>query len=221
MFKHKSPLVSIIDYGMGNLFSVKQACIHVGLQAEVSSERAEILNADATILPGVGAFGDAMLNLAKLDLIDAIYKFVKSGKPFMGICLGMQLLFSESEEFGIHKGLDIIAGRVVKFRSAKEEKIKVPQVGWNRIERSAYGKTWEGTILDGIQEGSFMYFVHSYYCQPVKSDVVLSSSKYSGIGYCSSIVSDNIFACQFHPEKSSKRGIGIYKNFKKLICWEA
>ncbi|MDP2939782.1 MAG: imidazole glycerol phosphate synthase subunit HisH [Candidatus Omnitrophota bacterium] len=216
-----SPIVSIIDYGMGNLFSVNQACSHVGIQARITAKKEDILNSDAAILPGVGAFGDAMLNLEKLGLISPILDFVKSAKPFMGICLGMQLLFSESEEFGIHKGLNIIPGRVVRFTNNSKEKAKVPQVGWNRISNpSSKRNLWQESPLSGINKGEFMYFVHSFYCIPENKEIILSNSKYSGTEYASSILVKNIFASQFHPEKSGNCGLKIYKNFKKTISKE-
>jgi len=207
--------VIIIDYGMGNLFSVKLACEKVGLEAIISHDKAEISKATALILPGVGAFGDAMEALKELDLVGVIKKFIDSGKPFLGICLGMQLLMTESEEFGNHKGLDIIKGKVIKIPSSAD---KVPQVGWNKILKGKNKKDWNATLLDGLSEGDYMYFVHSFYVLPADTNVILSETNYAGLNYCSSLRTKNIFACQFHPEKSGEKGLLIYENLANLIC---
>lgn len=221
MFKTKLPSVSIIDYGMGNLFSVKQACEHVGLQAIIASEADDILNSEAVILPGVGAYADAIDTLNKLDLVNPIHDFIKSGKPFMGICLGFQLLMSESEEFGRHKGLDIFRGQVIKFptESRNSQKTKVPQVGWNRINRPIFTKEgfWRNTVLADMRDGEFMYFVHSYYCKPENNEIILSLTKYADTEFCSSIAWKNICAFQFHPERSAAEGLRIYKNWSLSI----
>ena len=206
---------------MCNLFSVKKACESVGLKASITSEGEDIMDADAAILPGVGAFGAAIENLKRLSLIDTISDFIKSGKPFMGICLGMQLLFTESEEFGEHEGLDIVKGRVVKFPIIDDGGVKgrVPQVGWNEIRRPSplAEHFWNKTPLAGIRDGGFMYFVHSYYCRPEDENIVLSTTRYNGIEYCSSILHENIFASQFHPEKSGSNGLEIYRNWVSYI----
>lgn len=211
----KQPIVSIIDYGMGNLFSVKQACEYAGFRPVVTHSAKDIMKADGAILPGVGAFGDAISNLNRLGLKDVIRDFIRSGKPFMGICLGMQLLFTASEEFGRYDGLDLISGKVLKFPSVDNNGVraKVPQVGWNRISTRKSGPHWDNSPLREIGEGSFMYFVHSYYCMPADDNVALSISEYSGIEYCSSILQGNVYASQFHPEKSAEDGIKIYKNW--------
>jgi imidazole glycerol-phosphate synthase subunit HisH len=213
--------IAIIDYEMGNLFSVQRACEHVGLKSQITSDISAIMNSDAIILPGVGAFGDAMKNLGKLDLISPIKDFIETGKPFMGVCLGMQLAFSESEEFGVYKGLDIIKGSVVRFprTNNKKNKIKVPQVGWNRICKPA-GATqnfWDASPLKDMSDGEFMYFVHSYYPVPSEKKVVLSDTTYEGTNFCSSVLRENVFACQFHPEKSANEGIKIYSNWAEII----
>ncbi len=213
VYKKKDKVV-IIDYGMGNLFSVKLACEKVGLDVLISSDKAEILKASALILPGVGAFGDAMNNLKKLNLDSAIKEFIDSGKPFLGICLGMQLLMTQSEEFGVHDGLDIIKGKVVKISSLED---KVPQVGWNKILKVSSSKDWQDTLLSGLSEGDYMYFVHSFYVLPSDKEVILSETNYAGLDYCSSLQSKNVFACQFHPEKSGEKGLIIYKNLVDLL----
>jgi len=210
--------VAIIDYEMGNLFSVKRACEYVGLKPVITADKSIINDSDAMILPGVGAFGDAMNNLRKLDLITPIKEFIETGKPFMGICLGMQLLMTESEEFGNHQGLNIIKGRVIKF-PYKNSEIKVPQVGWNQIFMPLLAKEnhWEKSPLKDIKNGEFMYFVHSYYPKPESADAVLSTTIYEETKFCSSLLWKNVFAVQYHPEKSAKEGIRIYKNWALMI----
>lgn len=207
--------VAIIDYKISNLFSVKHACDHVGLNSTITHNTHEIINAEAAILPGVGAFPKAMENIKKLNLFDTIKKFIYSGKPFMGICLGLQLLFTESEEFGKYKGLDVIKGNVIKFKK-KGKKIKVPQIGWNKIYFNKNIK-WSNSPLKNIKNNEFMYFVHSYYVNPENEKEILSLTNYSDIIYCSSILKKNVFATQFHPEKSGIEGIKIYRNWAEKI----
>ena len=211
--------VAIIDFELSNLYSVQHACNHVGLDAVITSNIKEIRNKDAIILPGVGAFGDSMENLIKLELIDTIKEFVKCGKQFMGICLGFQLLFSESEEFGIYRGLDLVQGKVKKFPNinSKGELVRVPQIGWNRIINSGINGSWENSLLKNILDNEYMYFVHSFYAEPKDEKVTLTKTNYMGIDYCSSICVENIFASQFHPEKSGIEGIKIYEEFAKKI----
>lgn len=206
--------VVIIDYKLGNLFSVQQACLNIGLDVKISSKKEDIISADALILPGVGAFADAMDNLTKSDLVSPIKDFIASGKPFMGICLGLQLLFSESEEFGASKGLGIIPGTVKKFKvlDGAERKIRVPHIGWNSLIK-AEENTWSSSPLSGIRDGEYMYFVHSYFVSPESNDIVVSRTVYEGVDYCSSIQKKNIFAAQFHPEKSAFQGLKIYWNW--------
>lgn len=209
--------VAIIDYYMGNLYSVKRACEHVGLNAVITSDSNEINKANGIILPGVGAFGDAMNILIKLKLVHVIKDAIQSGKPFLGICLGFQLLMSESEEFGKNKGFDIFKGRVKKFPNDSKS-IKVPQVGWNRVNSpSGINKKWENSLMNKINDGEYMYFVHSFYVIPENPEIIVSMSDYEGLMYCSSIHNKNIFACQFHPERSAEKGLQVYKNFKNAI----
>lgn len=208
-----SKKVCIIDYKLGNLFSVNQALINSGLNATISSDKSDILNADALVLPGVGAYGDAMNHLKSLDLIDPILHAVSSDKPLLGICLGLQLLFTESEEFGLVKGMGLIKGRVTRFNNtnAEGELRKVPQIGWNTIAPQGSRK-WTETPLQNVAENVYMYFVHSFYIDPYE-DVGLSKTNYDGQEYISSILKEKIFACQFHPEKSGEAGLKIYHDW--------
>jgi len=213
----KNNEIVIIDLKLGNLFSVKHACIHVGLQPVATSDKWVLKNAKAIILPGVGAFGTAMCNLKKFDLIGPLTAHVQKGKWLLGICLGMQLLFSESEEFGGHQGLNLIKGTIKKFPSNYEgKKIKVPNIGWNTIYNKDKAK-WGLSPLSVIAQNEFMYFIHSFYAKPKKKEESLTFTNYEGIEYCSSILKNNIFATQFHPEKSGIEGIKIYQQFKELI----
>jgi len=220
MPKKKLRSVGIIDYDAGNLFSVEHACKSVGVSPIIISHPEDIRQADALILPGVGAFGDAMKNLHKLDLVHPLREFVASGKPFMGICLGMQLLFSRSEEFGEHEGLNLIDGDVLKFPSfnASRQKNRIPQIGWNQITCSSQtGHSWRHTPLEQIANGEFMYFIHSFYAKPRNSENVLAVTEFGGLNYCSAVIKENIFATQFHPEKSAVEGIKIYRYWASRI----
>lgn len=212
--------VIIIDYQLGNLFSVKQACDTVGLNAVISSNKQDIINADALILPGVGAFIEAMNNLKKLDLDTAIKEKVLSGTPIFGICLGQQLLFTESEEFGAGNGLNLISGLIRRFpENFDGRKIRVPHIAWNTIYKSH--QDWGTSALKELESNDFMYFIHSYYVQPLDDSCVLTLTNYDGIEFCSAIQQQNIFSTQFHPEKSGEKGISIYRNWAimyNLIC---
>ena len=210
--KNNLKKVVIIDYQLGNLFSVKQACDTVGINAEISSNREDILNADALILPGVGAFIEAMNNLKKIGLDTAIQNKVNGGTPIFGICLGQQLLFTESEEFGAGKGLDLISGVIKRFpETIEERKVKVPHIAWNTIFK--LNQEWDNTALKDLNNNDFMYFIHSYYVKPKDDACILTLTNYDGIQFCSAILRNNIFATQFHPEKSADKGISIYKNW--------
>jgi len=207
------PKIVIIDYAVGNLFSVYNTCNSIGYTATVTSDIKEILKADAVILPGVGAFGDAMANLDRLGLIPAIKESIDSGKPFLGICLGLQLLFTKSFEFGEHAGLDIIPGSVERFpEQLNGRNIKVPHIGWNKIDIKKESGTFEH-----VNSGAYVYFVHSYYVKPDDSAIVATTTTYQGVPFCSSIEYENVFATQFHPEKSGKAGIQIYNNWLSSI----
>ncbi|WP_074405874.1 MULTISPECIES: imidazole glycerol phosphate synthase subunit HisH [Aquimarina] len=207
--------VVIIDYKLGNLFSVKQACDTVGIDAKISSDREDVLNADALILPGVGAFIEGMNNLKKLNLVSAIKEKTNNGNPLFGICLGQQLLFSKSEEFGAGEGLNIISGVIKKFpENFENSKVKVPHITWNKIY--SVNQEWENTAFVDLTNNEFMYFIHSYFVQPTSESCILTKTNYSGIEFCSSILKDNIFATQFHPEKSGEKGLSIYKNWASI-----
>jgi glutamine amidotransferase len=209
--------IVIVDYQLGNLFSVNQALLNIGMEVKVSTSGQDIDDADAIVLPGVGAFKDAMENLDHLQLREPILNAVNNGKPFFGICLGLQLLFTESEEFGSTKGLGLVPGMVKKFENSDVDgnKVRVPQIAWNSIYQPS-SKSWADTPFQSIESGSDMYFVHSYYVVPNASEVALSETKYHDKVYASSIMERNIFACQFHPEKSADKGITIYKNWASL-----
>jgi glutamine amidotransferase len=215
--------VAIIDYGLGNLYSVQQACKSVGMNARITSNSFELFDVDLVILPGVGAYGDAMAALHKLKLVEPLQKIANSDRWLMGICLGMQLLMSESYEFGVHKGLDIIPGKVIslpkleliKVNDGSVRSLKVPQVGWNQIWRSE--TSWDNCPLSGLADGEYMYFVHSYFVEPAKQAIITSTTKYGQVEFCSSLQYNSVFACQFHPERSGLQGIKIYENITKIV----
>jgi len=201
--------IAIVDYGMGNLRSVAKAFERLGAAAEVTRDPERIASAPGVVLPGVGAFGACMANLTSLGLVQPVKQAIGAWRPFLGICLGMQLLFDESEEFGPVAGLGILRGRVVRFPPSHD--LKVPHMGWNavRIARRA-------PALAGIDDGEYVYFVHSYYPVPADPAVVATTTGY-GIEFASSVVRDNVFACQFHPEKSQRVGLRILENFIGVV----
>jgi len=200
-------MIAIIDYGMGNLRSVQKGFQKVGIDAVVITNPEAIDNAQAVVLPGVGAFRDCMRNLEQISMTEPIVKSIQKGKPFLGICLGLQVLFTESEEFGICKGLNILRGRVVKFQTG----LKVPHMGWNNVKIVK-----KPPILDGVPDESFFYFVHSFYVVPQDIDVIATTTDY-GITFTSMIWKENIFATQFHPEKSQETGLRVLKNFGDFV----
>ncbi len=198
-------MIAIVDYDAGNIKSVEKALIHLGAECKLTRDISEIDKADKIVLPGVGAFGDAMSRLAQYGLADAIRASVKKGTPFLGICLGMQIIFDESEESPGVKGLSLLPGKVVRFTG--KDGLKVPQIGWNSLDICK-----DSSLLKGVDEGSFVYFVHSYYVDATDKGVVAATT---GYGETADVVvaKDNIFGCQFHPEKSSAVGLRILKNF--------
>ena len=201
--------VVVVDYGMGNLRSVEKALEKVGMDAFISSKVEDIRNAKALVVPGVGAFGDAIKNLEKLNLIDEILKSIEKGKAYLGICLGLQILFEYGYEFGKHRGLGVLEGEVVRFENRKG--YKIPHMGWNQI-----WKKKESDIYKDIKDGEFFYFVHSFYVKPTDLDIIATTTDYT-IDFCSSIQKDNIWAVQFHPEKSQKAGLKLLRNFKEFV----
>ena len=201
-------MIAILDYGMGNLRSVQKGFEKVGHQAVITSDPAAVRAADRVVLPGVGAFEDAVAELRRRDLVRPVLDAIDSGKPFLGICLGLQLLFETSYENGRHRGLGVLSGEVVRFQLPQE--YSVPHMGWNQlsIRRPA-------PILDGLADGTYAYFVHSYYVVPKDSGVIATETDYGG-PFCSMIRRDNLFATQFHPEKSQADGLGILKRFAEF-----
>lgn len=208
--------IAIIDYGMGNLRNVQKAFEHIGVAAQISAQPDDLDTADGLILPGVGAFGDAMDNLHAADLVDPIQRHVRDGKPLLGICLGLQLLFEESEEMGCHQGLGLLPGRVIRFA----ERLKVPHIGWNQLEicqcPGVETRAAQAALLDGIPNGSYAYFVHSYYAMPSDLSCVLATTRY-GIEFASVVGAGNVFGAQPHPEKSQEVGLRLLKNFAALV----
>lgn len=200
-------MIAIIDYGMGNLRSVQKGFERMGHEVVVTNDAKTILDASKVVLPGVGAFPDCMRNLREYGLIDAVHRTIRSGKPFLGICLGLQLLFTESEEFGISKGLDIIKGRVIRFKGPEFADLKIPHMGWNSISIKR-----QVPALQDVPNNSYVYFVHSFHVVPEDKSVIATTTPY-GIEFVSSIWKDNVFAVQFHPEKSQNLGLSILKRF--------
>jgi len=201
-------MITIVDYGMGNLRSVQKACERVGIDARVTTDRAEIARAEKMILPGVGAFRDSIAELRKQNLIEPILQHIEADRPFLGICLGLQMLFDVSYEDGRYEGLGVLPGEVVRFPDFEE--LKVPHMGWNQLQIVG-----EQPLLAGIPNDAYFYFVHSYYVVPQDEAVVAARSQY-GIDFVSMVSRGNLFATQFHPEKSQKVGLKLLRNFAEL-----
>ncbi|WP_457623924.1 imidazole glycerol phosphate synthase subunit HisH [Persephonella sp.] len=202
-------MITVVDYGMGNLRSVSKALEKVGLDVRVSANPEDVKNAKAIVVPGVGAFGDAMHNLERLGLLQPVIDSIKTGKPYLGICLGLQLLFEHGYEFGEHEGFGVLKGKVVRFQH--REGYKVPHMGWNQV--------WikkENGLFSGIKNGEYFYFVHSFYAVPSEGDDIAGTTDYI-TDFCSAVQKDNIWAVQFHPEKSQKAGLKLLENFKKFV----
>ena len=214
------PKAAIVDYALGNLFSVAQACRQAGLEPVITSDRQEIMASQVIFLPGVGAFGDAMDNLKRLDLVEPLRQAAADGHPMVGICLGMQLFMSESLEFGRHQGLGLIEGPVVPFESPQGPRgvLKVPQVGWNTIHPPRQNlQAWLGTPLEDLPPGEFMYFVHSFYAAPQDPEVILTLTSYGEVEFCSALRRGNLLAFQFHPERSGPAGIQVYRRLAQSL----
>jgi len=206
-------MITVVDYGMGNLASVANAIKKYTDDVRISFSPEEIENADKLILPGVGAFKNAYNEIERRKLKKPIIDFIKKGKPFLGICLGLQLLFTKSYEDGECPGFDIIKGEVIAFDIKKG--LKVPHMGWNSIEQNSSGNAAKCPLFRNIANGTYMYFVHSYYVVPEDNSVVATTTGY-GIKFCSFLYKDNIYAMQFHPEKSQKQGLKMIENFVRL-----
>lgn len=201
-------MIAIVDYGMGNLRSVEKGFLKVGVDARIVSDPASIDNAHGVVLPGVGAFMDCIKNLTDMRLTESIIKAIKQGKPYLGICLGLQVLFTESEEFGICKGLDVLKGKVVRFPKGE---LKVPHMGWNTLEIKR-----RPPIFNGIKDREYFYFVHSFYVVPDDEEIIAATTDY-GVNFTSMVWKDNIFAMQFHPEKSQEVGLRILRGFGDFV----
>jgi len=211
--------IAVVDYGMGNLRSVSKALERVGLVAVVTSDPAVITDSTGMVLPGVGAFADCMKNLDGSGLVTPVLDFIESGRPFLGICLGLQLLFAESFEFGRHEGLGVISGAVVRFEGDAFEgagKLKVPHMGWNRVR-------WvqDAPPFSSVADNSYFYFVHSYYVAPDDETDIAGITDY-GVDFVSAVRRDNIIATQFHPEKSQAVGLQILTSFGEMVTsWDS
>ena len=206
--------VAIVDLGMGNLHNVKRACAHVGIESSLTTKGAEVIAADAVILPGVGAMPEAMRALDSTGLGDAVRRVVSDGKPLLGVCLGLQLLMATGTEFSNHEGLGVFPGRVERFprRTTDGGVLRVPHIGWAPIfPVNSHG--WQGTLLSTTPPNSSMYFVHSYHVIPENPGIVLAKAGYSGIEFVAAVSSENVFACQFHPERSGPEGLRTYGQF--------
>ena len=209
-------MIAIVDYGMGNIRSVEKGFLKVGADVRITADPKIIADANGIVLPGVGAFRDCMANLDKLNLIDVILNEINKGKPFLGICLGLQLLFTESEEFGSCRGLDLFPGKVIRFNfdhpRADQERLKIPHMGWNtaKIEKRP-------PILAEVPDNAYFYFVHSFYVVPADDGIIAAKTEY-GIDFCSMVWKDNIFATQFHPEKSQETGLKVLKGFSSFAA---
>lgn len=199
-------MIAILDYGMGNLGSVENAFRYLGIPCQVTDDVGRIEAADGIVVPGVGAFGDAMTNLKRAGLVEPVREWIAADRPFLGICLGLQLLFEESEEFGAREGIGVLPGRVTRL----DVPLKVPHMGWNQIQMEQ-----RPPVLQGAPEGGYVYFVHSYVVEPADGSVIATTTDY-GIQFVSAVARGNLFACQFHPEKSQTIGLNLLRNFGRL-----
>jgi len=202
-------MIAIIDYGMGNLRSVEKGFLKVGVDVRVTNRAEDVRNADGIVLPGVGAFKDCMKELTHLALTDPVVDAIKKGKPYLGICLGLQVLFGESEEFGRCRGLDIFSGRVVRFEKSD---LKIPQMGWNQLNIKM-----NSPLFRDIPDKSYFYFVHSFYVAPEDESIIATTTDY-GVEFTSAVCKDSVYAVQFHPEKSQTLGLQMLKNFGDIVA---
>lgn len=220
------PKVGIVDYGLGNVFSIQQAARCAGMDTFLSSDAAELTSADGVILPGVGAFGDAMDALNRARLVVPLKDIAESGKPVMGICLGMQLMMEESMEFGKHSGLGFFPGIVERLEpnAAEGRRFKVPHIGWSPVyppegaESDGNSWSWTGSAMEGMHGGDFVYFIHSFCVRTTDPSTILAVTAYGQDSYCAAIARGSISAFQFHPEKSGRMGLNIYRNFARQVA---
>ena len=210
MFSKK---ITIIDYGCGNILNLARAIKFIGYEVDITHDKNKIINSSYVILPGVGAFGNAMKQIEKYNLHNTILEYAKSNKPLLGICLGMQILLTVSHEFGVHKGLGLIEGKVIKISNEKNKEIKIPHMGWNEIYPNNNKKEWKNKILKNSSIGKSFYFVHSFVCITKDYDSTIAVCNYSDISIPAVIATGNVFGCQFHPEKSADNGLAVLKNF--------
>lgn len=208
--------ITIIDFGCGNILNLVRAIKFLGYEVETTHDGKMIINSSHVILPGVGAFGNAMKQIEKYNLRNTILEYTKLNKPLFGICLGMQILLTKSYEFGVHKGLGLIEGEVIKISNKGNKEIKIPHIGWNEIYPNKGKKKWESKILKNSLIGKSFYFVHSFICLTKNLNSTIAVCDYSGISIPAIVSVGNIFGCQFHPEKSSDDGLIILKNFCEI-----
>ena len=208
-----SKKITIIDYGCGNILNLVRAIKFIGYEVDITHDKNKIINSSYVILPGVGAFGNAMKQIEKYNLHNTILEYAKSNKPLLGICLGMQILLTVSYEFGVHKGLGLIEGKVIKISNEKNKEIKIPHMGWNEIYPNNNKKEWKNKILKNSSIGKSFYFVHSFVCITKDYDSTIAVCNYSDISIPAVIATGNVYGCQFHPEKSADNGLAVLKNF--------
>ena len=208
-----SKKITIIDYGCGNILNLARAIKFIGYEVDITHDKNKIINSSYVILPGVGAFGNAMKQIEKYNLRNTILEYATSNKPLLGICLGMQILLTVSYEFGAHDGLGLIEGKVIKISNEKNKEIKIPHMGWNEIYPNNNKKEWKNKILKNPSIGKSFYFVHSFVCITKDYDSTIAVCNYSDISIPAVIATGNVYGCQFHPEKSADNGLAVLKNF--------
>ncbi len=204
-------MIAVVDYGLGNLRSVSKAVEKLGIEVEVTDSSERIEKADSIILPGVGAFHIGMQNLKRLNLLPVLHERISKGTPFLGICLGFQILFSQSEEHGICNGMDIIKGKVKRFT----HELKIPHMGWNQVKQTTDRRPQTADLFNGVSDNSYFYFVHSYYAEPEDQNVIIAETEY-GQEFASAVNKGNVWGVQFHPEKSGDIGLKVLRNFLSL-----